>query len=79
MPTESNIEIQPNELAQIVESVFGSQSAHYRHLAKALDRTPSHAYEVQTIVGVLTALPSLMFALAAVPGSVLVARLGSYV
>jgi hypothetical protein len=38
----------------IVESVFGSQSAHYRHLAKALDRTPSHAYEVQTIVGVLT-------------------------
>jgi hypothetical protein len=37
-----------------VESVFGSQSAHYRQLAKALDSTPSRTYKVQTIVGVLT-------------------------
>ena len=38
----------------IVESVFGRDSAHYRQLAKALKETPSRAYQVETIVGVLT-------------------------
>jgi hypothetical protein len=42
------------KVENLIESVFGPQSAHGRQLRRLTKRTPEHSYEVLGIVGMLT-------------------------
>lgn len=42
------------KVENILSTVFGSKSAHYRQAKNVLDKGPEHSYEVNTIVGVLS-------------------------
>jgi hypothetical protein len=37
----------------IIRAAFGTESAQFLHLSKAIERDPEHAYEVNRIIGIL--------------------------